>query len=145
MCCDSWGRKESDTTEQLKCTAPYKLLVLVYHYRQHNWVFKIRIPMSKQYGSSREDILTLFSLPAAAKSASVVSDSVQPHRRQSTRLLRPWDFPGKSSGVGCHCLGDQKKVQSLGMTMATPQNFKAQQVHQASDKASSRQNVTICW
>ena len=68
MCCDSWGRKESDTTEQLKCTAPYKLLVLVYHYRQHNWVFKIRIPMSKQYGSSREDILTLFSLPAAAKS-----------------------------------------------------------------------------
>ena len=20
------------------------------------------------------------------------------------RLLRPWDFPGKSSGVGCHCL-----------------------------------------
>ena len=21
-----------------------------------------------------------------------------------TRLLRPWDFPGKSTGVGCHCL-----------------------------------------
>ena len=21
-----------------------------------------------------------------------------------TRLLRPWDFPGKSIGVGCHCL-----------------------------------------
>ena len=21
-----------------------------------------------------------------------------------TRLLRPWDFPGKSAGVGCHCL-----------------------------------------
>ena len=20
------------------------------------------------------------------------------------RLLRPWDFPGKSTGVGCHCL-----------------------------------------
>ena len=20
-----------------------------------------------------------------------------------TRLLRPWDFPGKSTGVGCHC------------------------------------------
>ena len=26
------------------------------------------------------------------------------HRLQPTRLLRPWDFPGKSTGVGCHCL-----------------------------------------
>ena len=33
-----------------------------------------------------------------------MSDSVRPHRRQPTRLLRPWDFPGKSTGVGCHCL-----------------------------------------
>ena len=41
--------------------------------------------------------------------ASVVSDSVQPHRRQPTRLLRPWDFPGKSAGVGCHCLLWQKR------------------------------------
>ena len=37
-------------------------------------------------------------------SRSVVSDSQQPHGRQRTRLLRPWDFPGKSTGVGCHCL-----------------------------------------
>ena len=36
--------------------------------------------------------------------ASVVSDSVRPHGLQPTRLLRPWDFPGKSTGVGCHCL-----------------------------------------
>ena len=26
------------------------------------------------------------------------------HRRQPTRLLHPWDFPGNSTGVGCHCL-----------------------------------------
>ena len=26
------------------------------------------------------------------------------HGQQPTRLLRPWDFPGKSTGVGCHCL-----------------------------------------
>ena len=37
-------------------------------------------------------------------SRSVVSDSERPHRLQPTRLLRPWDFPGKSTGVGCHCL-----------------------------------------
>ena len=36
--------------------------------------------------------------------AAVVSDSVWPRRRQPTRLPRPWDSPGKSTGVGCHCL-----------------------------------------
>ena len=35
-------------------------------------------------------------------SRSVVSDSWQPHGLQPTRLLRLWDFPGKSTGVGCH-------------------------------------------
>ena len=33
--------------------------------------------------------------------ASVVSDSVRPHRQQPTRLLRPWDSPGMNPGVGC--------------------------------------------
>ena len=37
-------------------------------------------------------------------SRSVVSASSRPHGPQPTRLLRPWDFPGKSTGVGCHCL-----------------------------------------
>ena len=37
-------------------------------------------------------------------SHSVVSNSSQPHGLQPTRLLHPWDFPGKSTGVGCHCL-----------------------------------------
>ena len=37
-------------------------------------------------------------------SLSVVSDSLRPHGLQCTRLLHPWDFPGKSTGVGCHCL-----------------------------------------
>ena len=36
--------------------------------------------------------------------ASVVSDSVRPHRRQPTRLPRPRDSPGKNTGVGCHLL-----------------------------------------
>ena len=33
-----------------------------------------------------------------------MSDSVWPRRLKPTRLLSPWDFPGKSTGVGCHCL-----------------------------------------
>ena len=37
-------------------------------------------------------------------SRSVMSDSQRPHGLQPTRLLCPWDFPGKSTGEGCHCL-----------------------------------------
>ena len=33
-----------------------------------------------------------------------MSDSSQPHGLQPTRFLCLWDFPGKSTGVGCHCL-----------------------------------------
>ena len=36
--------------------------------------------------------------------ASVLSNSVRPHGLQPTRLLRPWDSPGKNTGVGCHFL-----------------------------------------
>ena len=36
-------------------------------------------------------------------SLSVVPDSSWPHGLQPTRLLCPWDFPGMSTGVGCHC------------------------------------------
>ena len=53
------------------------------------------------------------SLSAAAAAAKVVqSDSVQPHRRQPTRLPRPWDSPGKNTGVGCHFLLQCMKVKS---------------------------------
>ena len=41
-----------------------------------------------------------------------MSDSVQPHRRQPTRLPRPWDSPGKNPGVGCHFLLQYIKVKS---------------------------------
>ena len=35
---------------------------------------------------------------------SVMSNFSRPHGLQPTRLLHPWDFPGKSTGVGFHCL-----------------------------------------
>ena len=44
--------------------------------------------------------------------ASVVSDSVRPHRQQPTRPPRPWDSPGKNTGVGCHFLLQCMKVKS---------------------------------
>ena len=42
----------------------------------------------------------------------MVSDSVRPQRRQPTRLPRPWDSPGKNTGVGCHFLLQCMKVKS---------------------------------
>ena len=41
-----------------------------------------------------------------------MSDSVRPQRWQPTRLPHPWDFPGKSTGVGCHFLLQCMKVKS---------------------------------
>ena len=35
-----------------------------------------------------------------------------PHRQQPTRLPRPWDSPGKNTGVGCHFLLQCRKVKS---------------------------------
>ena len=43
-----------------------------------------------------------------------MSDSVWPHRWQLTRLPRPWDSPGKNTGVGCHFLLQCMKVKSEG-------------------------------
>ena len=39
-----------------------------------------------------------------------VAQSLQPHGLQHTRLLHPWDSPGKSTGVGCHC----RKIKPKG-------------------------------
>ena len=41
-----------------------------------------------------------------------MSDSVRPHGLQPTRLLCPWDSPGKNNGVGCHFLLQCMKVKS---------------------------------
>ena len=41
-----------------------------------------------------------------------MSDSERPHRWQPTRLPRPWDSPGKNTGVGCHFLLQCMKMKS---------------------------------
>ena len=68
-------------------------------------------PGSLSLGFSRQEHWSGLPFPSPVHerekwkwSHSVVSDSSWPHGLQPTRLLRPWDFPGKSTGVGCHCL-----------------------------------------
>ena len=49
-----------------------------------------------------------------------MSDSSRPHGLQPTRLLHPWDFPGKSTGVGCHCLlRSWLKLMSIELVMSS--------------------------
>ena len=55
-----------------------------------------------------------------------MSNSVRPHRRQPTRLPRPWDSPGKNTGVGCHFLlqcmkgKSESEVAQLCPTLSDP-------------------------
>ena len=55
-----------------------------------------------------------------------MSNSERPHGVQPTSLLDPWDFPGKSTGVGCHFLLQGMKVKSesevtqLCLTLSDP-------------------------
>ena len=49
--------------------------------------------------SQRKNVL--YAAAAAAKLLQLCP-TLQPHRRQPTRLPCPWDSPGKNTGVGCH-------------------------------------------
>ena len=54
---------------------------------------------------------------------SVISDSSRPHGLQPTRLLCPWDFPGMSTGVGCHCFLQGKHNLSLNSITRLPHKW----------------------
>ena len=64
------------------------------------------------YTLGRVGPMAVAALAQESESRSVMSDSVRPHRRQPTRLPRPWGSPGKSTGVGCHFLLQCRKVKS---------------------------------
>ena len=76
--------------------------------------------MHEQPQKSRRNILAfqklptqeLSAAPAAAKSLQPCLTLCDPQRRQPTRLPRPWDSPGKNTGVGCHFLFQCMKVKS---------------------------------
>ena len=61
-------------------------------------------PGSSVPGNTGVDCRFLLQCIHACQVASVMSDFVRPHRRWPTRLLCPWDSPGKNTGVGCHFL-----------------------------------------
>ena len=103
-----WGHKELDMTECLSlsrflphnpkvcslplclfCCLAYRIIVSKFHI--YAVIYCIGVSLS--------DLLHSVCC-CCCEVASVILDSVRPHRRQPTRLSRPWDSPGKNTGVG---------------------------------------------
>ena len=72
----------------------------------------MRSCLKENFLDSRQKELFFINLFVIYNFMSYVSDSVPPHRRQPTRLPRPWDSPGKNTRVGCHFLLECMKVKS---------------------------------
>ena len=79
------------------------------------------LPGSSVHGIFQASVLEwgaiAFSNSNAAAAATAAQSlqscpTLQPHRRQPTRLTHPWDSPGKNNGVGCHFLFQCMKVKS---------------------------------
>ena len=89
------------------------LMLLLSHFS------RVRLCATPSLGFSRLEHWSALPFPSPMHksekwkwSHSVMSDSSRPQGLQPTRLLCPWDFPGKSTGVGCHCL-----LQMRALTM----------------------------
>ena len=101
-------------TQQVWTAFHSPLLLLLSHFSRVQlcetpWTAAHQAPPS--LGFSRQEHWSRLPFPSPMHesekwkwSRSVVSDPQRPHGLQPSRLFRPWDFPGKSTGVGCHCL-----------------------------------------
>ena len=76
------------------------------------WTAAYQAPPS--VGFSRQEYWSGLPCPAVAADKSLQSCPTlcNPLRRQPSRLPRPWDSPGKSTGVGCHFLLQCIRVKS---------------------------------
>ena len=70
------------------------------------------MPTFKTKKKAQGDTSRAAAAPAAAAKSLQSCPTLRPHRRQPTRFRRPWDSPGKNTGVGCHFLLQCIKVKS---------------------------------
>ena len=108
----------------------------------HFWFFSIfDILNNKFYKTSLDAALNLtstinlygmyykFHVLCVCSVVSVMPDSLWPHGLQPTRLLCPWDSPGKNTGAGCHVL-----LQGIFMTRGSNQHLLCTNSHGCSIK-----------
>ena len=98
----------------IKCCVTFCDIVIVY--ANINWfIFSVVVGLPPQRGFlklilkhaafiSRSYFLNFLITIKWKCYCSVVSNSLQPHGLWPARLLCPWNFPGKNTGVGCHSL-----------------------------------------
>ena len=83
---------------------------------KHSFLFYLRTTPTFTELPNTKFLDVLLDKTAAAAAAAAKSlqscPTLRPHRRQPTMLPRPWDSPGKNTGVGCHFLLQCMKVES---------------------------------
>ena len=60
--------------------------------------------IGRESGSPRRDSISRYGYLVCVCYVVLSFPTLQVHGLQTTRLLRPWNFPGKDTGVGCHFL-----------------------------------------
>ena len=108
-----WDHKESDMTEQLIHTHTHKYnlkssaSLSIWQYFSCNLSHEIDIISLMPLFMRRKNILLRCysrALKLLLFSRQVISDSLWSRGLSPARLLCPWNFPGKNTGVGCHFL-----------------------------------------
>ena len=83
-----------NTQVLVEATAKQQKTALKLTWKSDEPVWTERWPLSREKLQALEQLLSRFSRVRLCAT----------HRRQPTRLARPWDSPGKNTGVGCHFL-----------------------------------------
>ena len=75
-----------------------------------------------------------------------MSDSSQPQGLQPSRLLHPWDFPGKSTGVECHHLLREvmNRFEESELVNSVPEELWTE-VCNTVQKAVAPDSSTLAW
>ena len=108
----SWGQKELDKTERLMRTCRRVSTAEIQAVTVH---VSVKAGHCRVTTGAEGDVVTRAWVPGPGRSAlplqSAVrakspqsSDSLRPRGLHPTRLLCPWDSPGKNTGEGCYAL-----------------------------------------
>ena len=106
VCCNSWGCKESDTTEWLNWNIQIIHVGVFFLPCAVDWMFMSHPTPTKImcWEVIRFNVVTsvepLWWDCVCVYAHSVMFNSLQPRGLQPARLLCPWDSPGKNTGVG---------------------------------------------
>ena len=99
-------RKETIKTPARKSSCGISMEVGARFQKKANTIFitLFKVFICQKYQSVLE-FIEPDKIPAQEKKIKDLPVSMcRPHGLQPTRVLRPWDSPGKNSGVGCHFL-----------------------------------------